>query len=886
MRPAPATRKRRPRLYRRLITVIGVLVPRRLRSDWRQEWEAELRYREILLAEWDRLNWKTKLDLLGRSLGAFVDALSLQPARLEDEMFQDLRYGLRILIKHRGFSIVAVLTLALGIGANTAIFSVVNAVLLRGLPFRDTDRLVAIWESNPLNDHNEVSAANFLDWREQSSVFEHLAALSYASLALTGGDEPERLQAVVVTPAFFSVLRTQPMLGRTFFPEEEKPGAARVVVLSHGLWQRRFSSDLDLIGKTITLNGVDRTVVGVMPPQFELQFPIQRQIDVWLPRIFTPELAASRGSHFLYVFGRLAPGVGMAQAQTEMASLAERLAQQYPKTNTGTTVRLVSLQEQIVGKVRRALLILLGAVGFVLLISSANVANLLLGRAAAREKEIAIRAALGASRFRVVRQLLTEGALLAGVGGALGLLFAFWGIRLIISVSPATIPRLNEVAIDGRVLGFTLAISLLTGMIFGMAPALQASRPNLNESLKEGIRSSATGVRQRLRSLLVVGEVALALVLLAGAGLLVRSFWRLVRVDPGFNTDHVLALDVALPFAKYPRENQQAAFFRQALERIEALPGVVSAGSTLNLPLGGSNATTGVTPDDRPTPAPSDIPEIDYRLASANYFRTLGIPLRSGREFTDRDAPGSPDVVIVNESLARRFWPDEDAVGKRVTIREDPPTPCVVVGVVGDVRHNRLDAESKPEIYLSYLQKPNDFMEIVVRTAADPSSMVGTLRREIAAVDKDQPIHNVKTMDQILAESVSQPNFNVLLLGVFAAVAVLLAAVGIYGVISFVVTQRTREVGIRIALGARRGDVMKLVMKQGMALAFGGVAIGLAASFALTRLLEGLLFGVGASDPSTFIAITLFLMLVAAVACYLPARRAAHVDPLTALRHE
>ena len=874
----------RPHLW--LIAFIGLIVPRRLRADWRQEWEAELHYRERLLAEWDRLDWRNKLELLRRSASAFWDALCLQPERWEDEMFQDLRFGLRILLKNPGFTFVAALTLALGIGANTAIFSVVNAVLLRALPFKDADRLVALWESNPRNMQNEVAAANFLDWREQNQVFEQLAALSYASIALTGGDEPERLQAAVVTPSFFFTLGTPASLGRVFLPEEEKPGAAPVAILSHGLWRRRFAADPNLIGKTITLNGIDRTVVGVMPLDFQLPFPTNRQVDLWLPRIFSAGLSANRVAHFLYVFARLKPNVTAAQAQSEMEAVARRLEQQYPDTNTSVSVRLNPLQEQIVGAVRRPLLLLLGAVAFVLLIACANVANLSLGRAAARAPEMAIRSALGASRLRVIRQLLTECMLLAGLGGALGLLLAFWGVRLLIAVGPTTLPRLKEVSVDGQALGFTLLVSLLTGLIFGLAPALQAMTPDLNASLKGGGRGAGAGLRPRARNLLAVAEVALALALLLGAGLLMRSFGRLLRVDPGFKPDHALAMDIALPSAKYGQGNQQAAFFQQALRRIESLPGVISAGAALNLPLSGSNATTGVTADDRPTPFPPDIPQIDYRIISSNYFRALGIPLRTGRDFIERDAPGNSAVAIINESLARRFWPNEDAVGKRLTIHEKPPVSCEVVGVVGDVKHYRLDAEAKAEIYVPYLQRPNDFMHIVARTAADPLQFVPAIRRELAEVDKDQPVHNIKTMEQLFAESISQPNFNMLLLSVFAAVAMVLAAIGIYGVISYSVTQRAHEIGVRMALGARGADVLKLVMRQGLTLAITGVAVGLAGSFALTSLMKTLLFEVSATDPVTFVIVPSLLAAVALLACWIPARRATKVDPIRALRNE
>src|SRR5262245_26897601 len=835
-----------------LITLIGVIVPRRFRADWRQEWEAELRYRETLLAEWDKLEWRGKLDLLWHSLGAFMDALWLQPRRWEDEMFQDLRFGVRMLRKQPGFTLIVVLTLALGIGANTAIFSVVNAVLLRPLPFKEADRLVAVWEINPKNSENEVAAANFIDWGEQQAVFEELAALSYANVVLTGGDEPERLQAAIVTPSFFSSLGVQASLGRTFLPAEGKTGGTRVIVLSHGLWERRFSADPNLIGKTVTISGVSLTVAGVMPAGFQLQFPTIRQVDLWLPRIFTPQLAVNRGMHFLYVLGRLKPGVTLTQAQTEMDAIAGRLAQAYPNTNTGAGVRLINLQEHIVGKFQLGLLVMLFAVGFVLLIACANVANLLLSRAATRQKEVAIRAALGASRLRILRQLLTESMLLASLGSTLGIVFAYWGIHLLIAAGPADFPRLKELGIDEQTLGFTLLVSLLTGVVLGLAPALQATTTDLNESLKESGRSISGGSRWRLRSLLVVTEIALALMLLVSAGLLIRSFWRLLQVNPGFEPAHALSMSISLPGTKYGQGQLQAAFFEQALRRIEGLPGIISAGTVSNLPLGGSNMTTGITRDDRPVPTPADVPEVDYRITSPNYFRALGIPLRAGRPFNEHDAPGNSPVVIINETSARRFWPGEDPVGKRLTIRENPPLSYEVVGVVGDVKHNRLDAESRAEIYVPYSQAPAGFMYLVVRTTSDSLSMAAAVRREIAAVDKDQPVHNLKTMEQLFAESISQPNFNMLLLSIFSAVALVLAAVGIYSVISYSVSQRRREIGIRMALGAQAGDVLKMVVRQGLALLLIGIAIGLGGAFALTRLLKTLLFEVSTTDPVTF----------------------------------
>jgi putative ABC transport system permease protein len=650
-----------------------------------------------------------------------------------EKIRQDLRYGARLLSKHPGFTLIAVMTLALGIGASTAIFSIVNSVLLRPLPFDDADRLAVIWETNSQTDRNEVSAANFLDWQEQCGVCSHLPALSYASVNLSGGTEPERLQAVVATPSYFQALGARAHLGRAFLSEEGGVGSSPVAVLSHRLWQQRFAGDAGIVGKTIVLNGESRTVVGVMPPGFQLQFPTNRQVDLWLPRIFTESLAANRTAHFLHVFARLKPGVTIAQAQAGMKNVSGRLAERYPDSNAGASVRLVPLQEQIVGEVRRPLLVLLGAVGFVLLIACANVANLLLGRAAVRRREIAIRSALGATRLRVVRQLLTESAALSALGGAFGLLLSSWGIHLLISTSPATVPRVDEIGIDGRVLGFTLLVSLFTGIVFGLAPALQISRTDVTESLKDGGTGFVRGFRHRLRSLLVVAEIALALVLLAGAGLLMRSFWNLLDVDPGFETDRVLAMDVALPGAKYPEDDQQAAFFQQSLRRIGSLPGVVSAGAVTNLPLSGGNATTSVTVVGRPAPAPADVPQIDYRIVSADYFRALGIDLRAGREFSDHDAQGSRMVAIINESMARRFWPGEDPVGKHLTAGRTRPVTREIVGVVGDVKHERLDAGPKAELYVPYLQTPNFFMHIVVRTSIDPLDAIAAVRREIAA---------------------------------------------------------------------------------------------------------------------------------------------------------
>ncbi|MEK6299557.1 MAG: ABC transporter permease [Acidobacteriota bacterium] len=817
-----------------------------------------------------------------------------------ETFLHDLRYGSRMLLKRPGFTAVAVLALALGIGANSAIFSVVNGVVLRALPYKDPEALMMVWNRRPLLQAqagmNEfpVSAADFVEWRDQNQVFEQIAAFHTQPFNITGAGEPEFLGGVRSSAGLFSLLGVEAKLGRTFLPEEDQPGAGHVVILSPGLWERRFGSDPQIIGQKLTLNDEPYTVIGVMPPGFQFprkgempagyQFP--RQADLYTPLAWTPAQVGNRGRNFLAVVGRLKPQVGIAQAQAGMHEIAERLTQQYPQFNSNKEVFIVPLHQQVIGKVRTALLVLLGAVAFVLLIACANVANLLLARAASRQKEIAIRTALGASRWRVIRQLLTESVLLSLAGGTLGLLLAMWGIDLLLAISPANLPRVDAIGVDGRVFGFTLAISLLTGIVFGLVPAIQASKPDVNEALKEGGRASSVS-HNRFRGALVVSEVALSLVLLIGAGLMIRSFVRLLNSSPGLDPENVLTLDVGLPRTKYTGP-QQVAFFQQVIERLRALPGVKSAGAVYPLPLSGAEEGMGFGIEGRADSAPGERYNAGPRWVSPGYFNTMGIALMKGRELSERDGGDSPRVLLINEAMAARYFPDEDPIGKRVAFDQvnNAPNWREIVGVVGDVKHSAMDSDPKPEMYFPFTQYPSFFMTLVVRTSGDPLNLVAAARSEVLAVEKNQPISNVHTMEELLSNSIAQRRFNMLLLSVFAGVALLLAAVGIYGVMSYSVAQRTHELGVRMALGARTSHVLALVVKQGMTLALIGVGIGLAASFALTRVMASLLYGVSATDPLTFSVIALVLASVAFLACYLPARRATKVDPMVALRYE
>jgi putative ABC transport system permease protein len=807
-------------------------------------------------------------------------------AEMMESLWQDLHYGVRILIKNPGVTSVAVITLALGIGANTAIFSVVNAVLLRPLPYRDAAQLMTLWQINTKSGVKEEGAApgNFYDWRDQSQTCTEMAAALPYSHNLTGQGEPEAFRSWLVTAGFFQTLGVNAFLGRTFLPEEYQPGNDRVIVIGDGLWQRRFGADPNMVGQKLLLNGQPHIVVGIMPPEF--QFPTGR--EMWAPRIVTEGDKRTRGSGYMPVIARLKPGATVAQAQHEMDAIAARLAREYPEANLDRGVTIVPLPEQLFGQVRPALLVLLGAVALVLLIACANVANLLLMRAAEREREFAVRSALGAARVRLIRQLLTESILLALLGGLGGVLLAHWGTRAILALSPGNLPRAAEVSIDGYVFGFMLGVSILTALIFGLAPALQFSKPDLNESLKEGGRGTRGLIRHRLRNALVVSEIALALMLLVGAGLLMRSFVRLLQVNPGFAADKALALEVHVWGLSRTAE-QRAAFFEQTLNRIAALPGVEAAGAVSALPFHDNpiSPNTAFTIEGRPAPAQGQEPTAYMTVTTADYFKALGIPLRRGRFYTKFDHRDTPPVVLINETLARRYWPNEDPVGKKIAARLFGQNIAVeIIGIVGDVRQMGLESDPRPELFVPHLQNPYGSMTYVVRTAADPLTLLPAVKQEIWAVNKYLPFSSTSTIEQLVSRSLGERRFNLLLLGSFALIALALAAVGIYGLISFSTRQRTHEIGTRMALGARPSDILKLVVGQGSVLVLAGVAIGLVGALAITRVMSGLLFGVSATDPLTFAVIALLLIAVALVACYLPARRATKVDPLVALRYE
>jgi putative ABC transport system permease protein len=874
--------------YLRLIIVIGVIVPRRLRADWRQEWEAEVRSREALLTEWERLDWRGKLDLWRRSLGSFRDALLLQPRRLEDEMMQDLRIGWRALRSQPGFTLVAVLTLALGIGAATLIFSVVNAVLLRPLSFPDSQNLLRVEERHGQSaTTSNLTYASFLDLGSETPSIERLAAARFTKTNLTDSGEPEGINSLLVSAGYFSTLGITPILGRAFLTEDDQPGSARVVIISHGLWQRRFGADPNVIGRTIKADGGSVTVIGVMPPNFRSGYPYNSQYDLWAPLVASGGLRTNRRSHLLGVIARLRPGFTPEQARADLSAIARRIEAQNPGVDPPElNFAVVSLQERIVAPMRQALLVFLCAVGLLLLIACANVANLLLARATARAREMAIRTALGAGRWRLARQLLTESALLAGLGGVAGIGFAALGAKFAATLDPVNFPRINEVSLDWRVLGFAFLVSLFTGVLFGLAPVMQLPSSSLSVALKEGGRGTAGPSRGWLRRTLVVSEIALALVLLIGAGLLVSSFIRLMQVGRGLDPTNVLTVNLNLPFSKYATGVQQTLILGRMLESVRTAPGVQSAGLTLTLPFAGGPATD-FEILGRPPSTEGHEPTADVRVADADYFRTLRIPLQTGRVFSERDTADAPRVMIINEEMARRHWPGENPIGRRVTMKDwGPPMTGEIIGVVGDVKADGLDSATRPMIYWPYPQFPQTFNVLVIRTAGDPLGVVEAVKNRIWAVDREQPLSNIRTMESLIDTTVATRRFNMLLFGVFASFALALAAIGVYGVISYTVAQRTHEIGIRLALGARARDVSGMVLKQGMSLALAGIGIGLAASLALTRLMTSLLFGVNAYDPVTFILISCSLLIVALLASFLPARKATRVDPMVALRNE
>ena len=800
-----------------------------------------------------------------------------------ETLWQDIRYSVRLLFKNKMVTLVALMALALGIGANTAIFSVINAVLLKGLPYKDPGQLVLIWEKLKQVDQVELSPDDFAAYSERGRSFERIAASERANFNLTGNNDPVRLEGQRATANLFETLGSSPMLGRTFTDEEDRTNA-RVAVLSYGLWLNRFAGDRQIVGREIALNGSNYTVIGVMPAEFLYPAPINNSKpgEIWTPRSLPTE--HQRNAHNLLTIGRLRPGVSWEQSRAEFELLTRQRSQELTQGNDGHRVNLVPLPAQVGRQQRTALYVLVGAVGLVLLIACANVANLLLTLAAGRRKEIALRLALGAKRSRIMRQLLTESLLLSLVGGGIGLLLAVWLSRAIRVLALGQIPRAESIEVDSSVLIFTILVSVATGVLFGLAPALLASRTDLNSTLKDATRGTMGAGGHRLRSALVVSEVALSMLLLVGAGLMIKSFWRLQQVDPGFNPQNLLSVEVTLPATKYAESQQRTAFFQQVLERVSSLPGV-SAAAVINSPPLSGRRNIDVFPIEGHPAAKgiSDAPLADFRLISPDYFKMMSIPMLQGRSFTQGDAQNTAKVTIVSQTFATKFGAGENLLGKRVRIGDDWHT---VVGVVSDIRQSGLDEEAAPHVYVSYLQAGPTRAGVLVRTTTDPLSLVTAVRAQVQAVDRDQPIYNVNTMSAMISAAVAPRRLNLMLLGSFAALALALAAVGIYGVMANLVTQRTAEIGLRMALGAQRGDVLRLVIGRGLRLTLAGTVIGLGASFALLRLMASLLYGVSANDPFTFIAITALLMLVALLACYLPARRATKVDPLVALRYE
>ena len=806
-----------------------------------------------------------------------------------EALFRDVRFGLRMLLKTPGFTVVALATLALGIGANTAIFSLVNGVLLRPLPFPDAERIIYIEGKNPAAGITEsnISFLDFTDWSQQTDLFASTAAY-WTGNAQFGADgaEPERVPRAGVTTGFFSVLGVHPVLGRTFVSQDDKGWPQTVAIISHGLWKRRFGSDPAIVGKQVQMSARPLTIIGVMPPGFE--YPEQTQ--VWVPTAVNLR-DEPRDNRVWSAIARLNTGIDLKQAQTRLSAINAQLAKQFHETNKGWDVFISTLQERLVREVKPSLLALLGAVGFVLLIACANVANLLLARSAARQKEMAIRAAMGASRSRVLRQMLTESILLSAIGGVAGLFLSIWLTDVLMSMLPEGAPRLEQVGIDYRVLTFALGVSALTGILFGIVPALQASKLDVTSALKEGGRSGEGHRRTSARSLLLIGEVALSLMLLVGAGLLIKSFLRLQEVRPGFNAHNVLIANLALQGPKYKDDQPCVEFFRQLIERLEVVPGVQAAGGSVNLPLNASGYAIGrgFIPEGRPLTV-DEAKDAMFSTITGDYFRALQIPLLSGRTFEPRDNAEGPKVVIINETTAKRhFGSPTAAIGKRLSIwagfrGHDEKALHEIVGVVGDTKTGSLTGEGGMQIYVPHAQDSQwNFMGLVIRTAGDPAAFAATLRHEVQALDKDQPVYNVRTMDDVVINSLGTRRVSMQLFAVFACAALLLAAIGIYGVMAYSVTQRTQEIGIRMALGAQKSDILRLVVRQGMTVTLIGVIAGLAGAFALTRVIANLLFGVGASDPVTFVVIPLLLIFVSLIACYLPARRAARLNPTAAL---
>lgn len=801
------------------------------------------------------------------------------------ELVQNLRFGLRTLRRSPGFTIVATLTLAFGIAANTAIFSVVNRLLLRPLPYEGSRELVTLWEHNLANqrNRNSVSAGNFAVWRDQAQSFAGIAAFSNWTFNLTGTGEPERVPAKVVSANLFSLLRVQLAAGRLFRADEDQPGSERVIILSHGLWQRRFGGDAAILGRPITLDGGSRTVVGVLPPGFE--FP-GTTADIWAPLILETGAEAFNG-RWLQVLGRLKPGVTVASAKAELIALADRIRSEHPQ-NSGWSANVITLKETLVSDFQRELLILLGAVGLLLLIACANVANLLLVRAAGRERELTVRIALGATRAQLIGQLLSESLCLAGIAGVTGLLGAYWAVNLLRNTLPAElrVPGFATLGIDLGVIGFTLAVTLGSGLVFGLIPALTTSRVNLHEPLRGTGRSTATAHRARFRDALVVVEVALALVLLLGAGLLLRSFGELEKVNPGFQPSNLLEARISLPGNRYPESARQVEFFGQLEERLAGLPGVEEVGAISFLPLSGDRSASGFVVEGRPAPAAGQEPVGDMRAVTPGYFNTMGIPVLRGRNLSRADQASAPSVTLISETLARTMFPGEDPIGKRLAYDWDDHVSAEIVGITGDVHHSGLATAPHMEIYRPVAQFPYSSMSVVLRTTGEPAAISSLVRREVHTIDPDQPVGSLTPMTTLLRETLAKPRLNTLMLGLFAVVGLLLASIGIYGLLSYVVAQRSREIGIRLALGANAGNVLRLVVGHGMSLTLAGIGIGLTVSLLLARVLNNLLYGVAPRDPLTFVAVPMVLLAVALAACAVPAWRATRVDPVRAMKGE
>ncbi len=798
-------------------------------------------------------------------------------------IWQDLRYGARMLLKKPGFTLIAALTLALGIGANTAIFSVVNAALIRALPYHNPNRLITLFATAADNQRDTLSIQEMDEFQARAQSLEDLTGFISQSVNLTGGERPDRVRGAYVAANFFQVFNLSPVVGRTFAAGEDRPGAEKVVVVNEKIWRERLGGDPNLTGKKMILNGEPFSVIGVVPAAFKQ--PFDSEVEVWMGAAAFPGNTAQRDFRLLIGVGHLKPGVNLAQAQAEMKTIANQLAQAYPGENAGRGAQVEYFRELMVGGLRRMLYLLFATVGLILLIACANLANLLLARGLARQREIAVRAALGAGRWRLIRQLLTEASLLSLAGGGLGLLLARWGLEALRRL-PQNFVSGEEVRVDVSVLLFTLAVAVLTGWLFGLAPAIQLARPELHTMLKEGGRSGGEGAKwNRVRGAFVVTQVALSLLLLVGGGLLIRSFDKLLRVDPGFKPENMLTLEYRLPRNKYQQSDAQWNFHRQVVERIREVPGVKSASLVGGLPFSGNGGSTGVILPDREIPPRGKEPVVRFNTAIPNYFETMGIPLIKGRIFNEQDRLNTPRVFIINQTMARRFWPDQDPIGKQIKIDADSPAGTVI-GVVGDAKHYTLGEEAQPQMYDAYSQSPGIFATVVVRSIVDPMSLAEPVRQAVWKVDSDQPMWKVRTLESLIDRSVANNRFLMALMGVFAALALALTVIGLYGVMSYAVSQRTQEIGVRMALGAGARNIHRMALRQGMTLVLIGVAIGLAAAWLLTRLIANLLFGVSATDPLTFGSIPLVLMLVALLACWIPARRATKVDPIVALRYE